>query len=182
MKNYCSNCDKIYHDEEFNYCPICSAELKEMDEDIYKIKELIERYGSEKNIFKIDEEKKILKFKWNDKWMSESIEGILADTNAIYDPPQPNFIEVVTFIKDRWDEQLKNDLPDYNKKLTFNQVKHCEGFMRLSYETGPKGWPRFAASVNIKELLHDLKGRRINDFGEIRKDELYLILISKADW
>ena len=182
MKNYCSNCDKIYHDEEFNYCPICSAELEELDENISKIKILIEKFSSEKHIFNIDEEKRLVKFKWNGRWISESIDGIIADERVYYTPPKPNFIEVVTFIKDRWDEQLKNDLPDYNKKLTFNQVKHCEGFMRLSYETGPKGRPRFVVSVNNKELLQDLKGRRINDFKEIKKDELYLILISKADW
>ena len=179
MKNYCSNSDKIYHDEEFNYCPICSAELEELDENIYKIKRLIEKFSSEENIFKIDEEKRLLKFKWNGRWISASIDGIIADEYVIADPPQPNFIEFVTIIKNMWDNKLKNDLPNYNKKLTFNQVKVCEGIMRWSYESGLRVCPRFVVSVNIKELLHDLKGRRINDFREIRKDELYLILISE---
>lgn len=110
MKNYCSNSDKIYHDEEFNYCPICSAELEELDENIYKIKRLIEKFSSEENIFKIDEEKRLLKFKWNGRWISASIDGIIADEYVIADPPQPNFIEFVTIIKNMWDNKLKNDL------------------------------------------------------------------------
>lgn len=178
---YCSKCDKSYSNENYKYCPICSARLEEIDENIYQIKALIERYGSEESIFKIDEEKRIVKFKWNGRWISESIDRIIVDESIIYDPPQPNFFELVTTIKDKWDKQLKNDLPDYNKKLTFNQVKGCEGIIRLSYETEPKVWPRFAASVNIKELLQDLNGQRIYDFKEIRKNELYLILIYKYD-
>ena len=181
MKNYCSRCDKIYPDKKFNYCPICSAKLEKIDENIYRIKELIEIYSSEERIFKIDEEKRIVKFKWNGGWISESIDKIIVDESTLSTPPQPDFFELVIYIKDNWDKQLKNDLPDYNKKLTFNQVKGCEGIVRLSYETGPNVWPRFAASVNIKELLQDLKGQRIYDFEEIRKNELYLILIYKED-
>lgn len=178
---YCSECDESYSDENYKYCPICSAKLEEMDEDICQIKALIEGYSSEESIFKIDEEKRIVKFKWNGRWISESIDKIIINESIQSTPPQPIFFELVTTIKDKWDKQLKNDLPDYNKKLTFNQVKGCEGIMRVSHEIGPKVWPRFAASVNIKELLQDLKGQRIYDFEEIRKNELYLILIYKYD-
>ena len=179
MNNYCSKCDKIYYDEEFNYCPICSAKLEEIDKDIYQIKGFIEGYSSEKSMFKIDEEKRIVKFKWNDRWISESIDKIIANEHIRSTPPHPNFFELVTTIKDKWDKKLENDLPDYNKKLTFNQVERCEVIMRVSYETGRKVWPRFAASVNIKELLQDLIYQRIYNFEEIKRNELYLVLLYK---
>lgn len=120
---YCSKCDESYSDDNYKYCPICSAKLEEMDEDIFKIERLIGLYSYNRDIFEIDEENKLLKFKWNGRWISESITRIEQHYQTEYHPYQiPCFIEICSS-KDDWDNLLKNDLPDYNKKLSYEQAR-----------------------------------------------------------
>ena len=115
--------------------------------------------------------------------VSVPFQELIADFTTEYTPPKPSFIEVVCFHKKRWDEQLEHDLPDFRKKLTYNHVKCCVNLMGIpEYEEYPIV-PKFIGQVKIadfdaKDILNALKrADLIYDFVQLRKDELYLILL-----
>lgn len=166
MVKYCSDCDEIYYDE-FNYCPMCSAKLEEVDEDIFQIKELIKMHSSEEDLFKIDEENKLLKFKWNGRWISESIKGIIQHYNVNYEPfTPPCFIEICSY-KEKWDNLLKNNLPDYKKKLTYNQVGYCINAFISTSLNNCKIMPIFITSPIIADLDAENIFKALNEYGLI---------------
>ena len=125
MVKYCSECDKIYYDE-YNYCPMCSAKLREIDGDFLEIKRLIKGYcNSDKKIFKIDEENKLVRFKWDDDWLSFSFEDIIESYNINTEPYQVAGVIDICCAKKEFDNILKKDFPEFEKKLTYKEVENC---------------------------------------------------------
>ena len=187
MVKYCSECDESYYDENYMYCPICSSELEEIDKDYLKIKRIFGIESDEDNfkddIFEIDKENKVVKAKWNNGWVSVPFQEIIDDFSIKATPPRTTFFQVIGFEKKRWDEQLEKDLPDFKKKLTYDHVKRCIYLVKIpEYKRYPIE-PKFIETVkvadfNAKDILNALKrADLIYDFVQLRKDELYLILL-----
>lgn len=182
MVKYCSDCDKVYYDE-YNYCPMCSAKLREIDEDFLKIKQLIEYHcNSDKKIFKIDEENKLVSFEWNDEYLSLSFDEIIVSHSIKSDPfPIAGIIDICCGKKE-WDKRLKKDMPDFEKKLTCGEVGCCINFIRSMSVSRVEGKPKFItpptiADFSAEDILRALKNcGLIHGFTEIIENELFLIL------
>ena len=186
MVKCCCKCKKEYHNKEYIYCPICSAKLKEIDKDYLTIKKLINinKIDCDEDIFEIDKKNKILRVKWNDETLSFPFRDIIDSLTIKTDPPTPSLFEIVCVHKKRWDQKLKNDLPDFEKKLTFNQVCYCTGIMNLMRY---KGDLKFISQIKIddfstEDILNALKTYGlICHFEEIKNKELYLIITESKE-
>ena len=186
MIKYCSECEEVYYADKYNYCPICSSKLRDIHDDYIKIKKFIESINAiGGNKFKIDEEKKIIRFKWNDRWLSTSFDSIIQNYNNNSDS-SPDFIEVCSSKKD-WDKQLKKDLPYFKRRLTYTQVKKCIELTKWAESRGCNGKSKFIKPLKIAEFDTDeILGALKNDglicgFKEIRKNELFMALIKSNE-
>lgn len=150
-KLYCLNCRKTFENEKYNYCPICSSKLIDVDNLVknefylycsncskefkndFKFCPYCGKTLKKDFKFKIDFDKGIIKAKWNNNYVSEYLIDIYEEHMIKADPPIVDFFRVFG-VKDKWDSKFKKDSKNLSKKyskLTFKQVKSLEQFSNM---------------------------------------------------